>query len=538
MTPDDRGRRHARDVAHRMLLELASARDLPSLTWFLTRCAKRLARGASAIARFGWRWIAARQRRVQPPARGEIGSPAKTPDHLPAHARPTHHPVRLIAVGPCADAIFPGDFLRSDAAPEQRDIIVSDVPPMWRSSSHPTVVLSESPQLCVPAFDSRAHNPIGWRRDVDCGVACLGPRDRLPPGAAADRIAKSTDLRLIRDCHHVEDVGAFHASPSMRAAELARLAATGAPVRVLDDDPQLEALLGSGFYRLMKADIGCADATARELHSIRLRRTALQRHATDARLRQICRAARQAPPPLPSVSILLATRRPGFLARAVASVARQNYPRLELILALHGGGFAEDDIARAVAPLAAPVEVVRLAQERPFAEVLNAATDRASGDLVTKMDDDDLYDAHHVWDLVLAHDYSAAHLVGKGAEVAYLARRDQTVERRWDGTETYAAHVAGGTLCMSRSDLEAVGGWQGTPPYVDSTLLGSVAREGGRIYRTHGNGYLLIRHGRRHSWNAADEEFIASADAVVHSGFRPSVAGLDDERPFAMPSAP
>ena len=540
MSVDDTGRpgrRRVYAVAHRMLLELTTARDLASLAWAL----KRLFRRASKAVRSGWRWITGRRCSVQPPAGGETAcpatvagrdpGPAKTPAGLPARVRPAF-PVRPLAVGPRADALFTDNFHDRDAALHQRDIFVADAPPIWKWASHPMVVLSEHPRLAVPAFDSRIHNPIGWRRHADGGVGCLGPRDQLPPGAAAHRTLKSTDLDLIRDCHHVEDVGGFHAGPVERAAALARLAATGAPVHVLDDDPQLEALLGSGLYQLMKTDVAYADATARELHSVRLRRAALQRHATDARLRLLCRAAQVEPPQLPGVSILLATRRPDFLPHAVAGVARQSYPRLELILALHGGGFAEDDVARAVAPLAAPVEVLRLAGERPFAEVLNAATDMAAGDLVTKMDDDDLYDAHHVWDLVLAHEYSAAHLVGKNADVVYLARRDQTVECRGSGCETYAAHVAGGTLLLSRSDLKAVGGWQGVTPYVDRTLIDGVAREGGRIYRTHSNGYVLVRHGRRHSWNAADEDFIAGADAV-HSGFRPSVAGLDEVRPLA-----
>ena len=386
----------------------------------------------------------------------------------------------------------------------------------------------------MPAFDIRVHNPVGWRRDVEKRVASLGPLGRLPPGALARYALKSTDIHLIGHCHHLEDVRCYHDGPAERAGALVRLVATGVPVHVLDDDPQLEALLDRDLYRLLKKDIGLADALARETHSIRLRRLALRRHSTEVRMRQLCRAAGKEPPPLPSVSVLLPTRRPGFLLRAVANVAKQDYPRLELVLALHGDGFGEDEVARAVALADIPVEIVRAEAEYPFTDLLNAANAAASGDLVTKMDDDDVYDAHHVWDLALAHEYAAAHLVGKGMDFVYLAARDQTLALDGRIVESYSPHLAGGTLTMSRDDLRVIGGWQGAPPYEDRILIDNVARAGGRVYLTHGTGYLLVRHGQRHSWDVGDEYFVARAEQI-HDGFRPAVAGIDaaqvSERP-------
>ena len=445
---------------------------------------------------------------------------------------------RPIARGPRAEAIFAHCPETPDRGtrPGRRgvEIVVADTT-AGSDGSRPTVVLSDHPRLAVPAFDMSVHNPVGWRRNVDYRVASLGSLDLLPSHAEARYALKGRDLDHIRLCHHIEDVRAFHDGPEERAGTLVRLAATGAPVSVLDDDPQLEALLGGELYKLLRTDAGHTDATVRELHSIRLRRAALRDHAADARVRQLCRAVgEEAPEGRPNVSVLLATRRPGFLLRAVANVAKQDYPRLELVLALHGDGFGDRDIARAVAPLAIPVQIVRADAHRAFPDVLNAATAAASGDLVTKMDDDDLYDAHHVWDLVLAWEYSAAHLVGKGVEVVYLARLNQTVEPRRNGGERDTTHVAGGTMLVSRDDLGAIGGWQGVPPYVDRTLIDDIVRAGGRVYQTHGSGYVLVRHGERHSWNADDEHFLNNAKAV-HSGFRPSVAGMEAEDPVEWP---
>ena len=68
-----------------------------------------------------------------------------------------------------------------------------------------------------------------------------------------------------------------------------------------------------------------------------------------------------------------------------------------------------------------PAAVLR----RPLGAVLAAATAAAAGPLLAKMDDDDVYGAEHLWDLVLAHEYSGAALVGKFPATVYLARSDR-----------------------------------------------------------------------------------------------------------------
>ena len=449
---------------------------------------------------------------------------------LPPRTRP-ELPKEVAVIGPCARAalgVSKGVHQRLDRS--NIDVVVADRPAEAQRVVQPTVVLSAHPNLAVPAFDPRMHNPIGWRRRVEDRVAALGPIDQLPDGIDAQYVLDRKNLHLIRHCHHVEDVGSYHANLTERAGTLVRLAATGTPIHLADRDPRLEPMLGTELFHLLAAEIGDADATTRELHSIRMRRFALKDHTIDHRFRQICRVVLKDATPVPSVSIILATNRPDFLGWALENVARQNYPTLELVLALHGDHFDRVTVEQAISPLSCPVEVVRFGREHPFPVVLNAATAAANGELVTKMDDDDLYDEHHVWDLVLAHGYSGAHLVGKGAEIVYLQRRDQTIERYRNHAETYSRNVAGGTLLIARDHVDAIGGWQGVPPKVDWTLINDVIRAGGLVYRTHGTGYVLIRHGLRHSWNAHDDYFLDGATAI-HHGWRPDIADIEAPSP-------
>ena len=382
-----------------------------------------------------------------------------------------------------------------------------------------------SQQRMAPTFDLQVYNPIGWKREVHNEVGALGPLEWLPAGCEARRVIGRRDLCGLRRVHHLEDTQAFHVDVVKRAGELTRLAAAGVIVHLEDDDQDLPILLGADLHRLMTADVQGLDVDAREMLSIRMRRAALKQHSFWAVAR---RNAPPGAPKLPLVSILLATRRPRFLPWALAAVAAQTYPELELVLALHGGPFTE--VEHRVAELPYPTKVVQVPAGEPLGVVLNAATQASSGTLLAKMDDDDAYGANHVWDLVLAHEYSRAQLVGKSIEYIYLAASDRTLLWRNGDNERYRVFLpAGGASLIARRDLDRVGGWRKAPRGVDKTLMEDVLRTGGSVYRTHGAGFLLVRHGLRHTWtdrNGDDAFLLARADRVW-AGWNPAVADIE-----------
>lgn len=339
------------------------------------------------------------------------------------------------------------------------------------------------PSASVPALDPSTTNPIGWR-----------------PG---------------RD--HLEDWTDPGADPAARAGELAAAAATGAVVCVRRDDPDLASCLGSELYGLM-ADaerITNADGHRHEALSIAMRRAALRDHSLRARARQVLSAAGLGGPGLPLVSVLVPTRRPDRLRDAIASVEAQTYPHVELVLALHGGGFERAGASLPFDGLPFPATAVPVSQDRSLGEVLNEALAASSGAMVAKFDDDDLYGPDHLWDLVLAAEYSGAALVGKVSEYVYLAGADRTVRRFVGLGERYIdpakAGVAGPAVLVERQALDAFGGWRPLGVGEDRALAQDVAAHGGRVYRTHGSGFMLMRHGAGHTWEADDSYFLEQA---------------------------
>lgn len=226
----------------------------------------------------------------------------------------------------------------------------------------------------------------------------------------------------------------------------------------------------------------------------------------------------------PSVTVVLATNRPDHLEQALRQVSGLRYPNLEIVIGAHGDRVDPARVRELAQDVPHAVTVVGIDSTRTLGEVLQACSDRAEGALITKMDDDDVYGPEHIWDLVLAREYSGAQVVGKALDWIYLESQDATVFRPTYPAERYADFVAGGTILISRADLLAVGGWRPVPKSVDRALLDRVLSDGGLVYRTHGLGYVYVRHSSGHTASVSDAHFLTKISAryegmVKHEAF-------------------
>lgn len=428
----------------------------------------------------------------------------------------------LVARGPTASQLFEASSRVDDElGPAARVLLIDgehDRPPQADDVELRIIKMADlEPASQVPAFDSEQVNPVNWTIDCRKTSAALGPTRLLPKESDIRKTANPDKILACRRFHHVVDTGAFHESTRRRAASLATLAACGVVIHIIDEDPSLREMLGPDLYASMRDPaIPELSEQQRESHSIAMRREALRNHSLRARARQVLAVAELEAPPLPMVSVLLATCRPSLVDTAITSVAIQTYPHIELVLALHGEGFDHDEIDVLRQRLPFSSKTVPVPRSAPLGTVLNEAVAASSGDLITKFDDDDLYGPEHLWDLVLAHEFSGACLVGKAAEYVYLERSNRTIQRFRGGAERLSSELslAGGAMMISRSDLDSVLGWQDIPSGVDKALIEDVAASGRRLYRTHGKGYVLVRHGDSHTWGVDDAYFEEQAQEI------------------------
>ncbi|WP_210439248.1 hypothetical protein [Nocardioides xinjiangensis] len=379
----------------------------------------------------------------------------------------------------------------------------------------PTVVTDPGPE----PVDELVFNPVGFRKDWDHPVVDLA---RLVTGSGRGPVTEDV----------VAAARAFQAvrlPTDTRTADLLALASAGVPLvtsGVLDVAPPLAEALD--------ADVDLDDPLRREEHSLAVRRAAFDHHSTLAWRSALASRAGVRHVALPPVSALLATRRPEMLDFALRQVARQRGAEVELVLAAHGFEPDRDAVRRALGDR--PHQVLTFDASAFFGDVLTAASRAASSEVLLKVDDDDWYSPDAVHDLLMARRFSGADVVGMPSEFVYLHRGDLTVRRRHP-SEVFARFVAGGTLLLERGLLRSLGDFRRVRRFVDAQLLSGVEAAGGRIYRTHGLGYVLRRTGEGHTWVRDDEEF-RRPDIVASEweGFRPSRALEADplDRPVSV----
>ncbi|MCW2764537.1 MAG: glycosyl transferase, family 2 [Nocardioides sp.] len=367
------------------------------------------------------------------------------------------------------------------------------------------VVVTTTDDLAIGPLDEALLNPRGFARAWQRGVVDLEPDARIAP-------------RLVADLRDAQGVRVTWPADERTVAGLAM---AGVPLLAGGVLGASRGLLGDGLADALEANADLADPLRREEHSVRIRRAALARHSTSGWRARVAARAGVRRDSSPSVSVLLATRRPENLDFALRQVARQRGATLELVLAAHG---FEPDAARVRDALGGtPYTLLSLPETTLFGDVLRAASDAAGGDVVLKMDDDDWYGPDVVADLLLARGYSGAELVGMPAEFVYLEPIRTTVRRR-GASETHASVVAGGTMMIDRSLLRGIGGFRSVRRFVDAQLLASVRAAGGSIYRTQGLGYLLRRTSAGHTWETGLGYFLTRKSlAYQWRGFRPSL---------------
>jgi GT2 family glycosyltransferase len=507
---------------------------------------------AAAAGRWAWTaarrradaWMAARRQTEEPletrppePRVAVAGTPVSLPGAFRVVGGLVEDPVPdLVVVGPDA-ALAPQELSRVASAGGV--VVFSGIPdPEGRGRIAPR--RDTLPAVDPVEFGLRLAG-IAWR-PVARVVATESPTDVRSALEAAARLGLAVELagatapgtsafnlpahpagwaESLRSARVVFDHAGLHDSIRSRAVNLARMAAAAAPLVVDGLDSVLASLVGDRLVEaLAKVDPeGWDHPTTRERWMVDLRRAALIEHGSAARFRHLM-AAGGGSASAPSVSVLLATNRPEQIEHAIGQLERQSYSELEVVIGLHGPAAARSP------DLPGDIKVIEADASLTLGEVLQMAVEASSGELLSKVDDDDWYGPDHIWDLVLARELSGAALVGKGSEFVHLASSEATIRRFIGGADTWTTTIGGGALLIGRQQLDRIGGWQPVPRSVDRALIEDVHRAGGRVYRTHGFGYVLERRGSGHTWDADDTYFLEQAE-MSWPGLALDIAGVE-----------
>jgi hypothetical protein len=229
--------------------------------------------------------------------------------------------------------------------------------------------------------------------------------------------------------------------------------------------------------------------------------------------------------PMPSISLLFASKRPPLVEPALRRIAAQSSLVPEVILALHGGEEHDVDDARtAMSRLGLPGHCFSVDETVPLGAVLNVAAERSSGTHLAKWDDDDLYGSHHLEDLVVAMRRSGADLVGKGAEFVYFEATGETILRKTKNAEARSRFIAGAAMMIRRDVFFDAGGFPPLTHSVDYHLKERLRALGHDYFRTHGFGFVMTRTGSGHTREVTDRVFRSQAERTWQG--IPTIAGV------------
>lgn len=502
------------------------------------------------IGRDARTWLGSRVQTVaiapewEPAAEAEHWIDVLVVDGDPSHS--TDFDLRRVLASAQAEGIRTAAFVEGKAGQHPRDLIDITIGPSGGSGPATDLTIpplvdlnTTSPVRSVPPVDEpslmalRSRPRFSARRSFRSFEHLLGLETPRGSGASwtltLGDLGKTPDigpiLDSLRSVSGVVDDESLHPAAQARAQYLAQLATAGIPFRVLDQSPEaLDPRIGAELRTSASGPVeDLFDVDERERISVRQRRIALERFTDWGRWEEIADLLDLPFRSRPTVSIILATNRPDQLEHALRQIALQTYRPIEPVLVLHGDGFGED-ATRLIVEKCPRALTIRVNESLSLGDALNAGVELATGDLITKMDDDDWYGQDHLWDLVHAMEYSGAALIGKAAEWVYLAEIDLTMRRFNSGAESGSATLAGGTMMMRRSDLLSVGGFRRARRHVDLGLIQDVKRLGGTTYRTHGFGYLLNRTAGGHTWDIGVDYFLEQSTTQVR--------GLSNEAPI------
>lgn len=420
---------------------------------------------------------------------------------LPFAAQPTiHNPVRSHGRGPERDVAFAGMYF-AHKYPERR---------------------AQMDLLLGGAIDASPRMATG----LEIFSRFRGRDEKYQfPQPLAGRVVGSLDyermLTAYREYKVFLNVNSIVDSPSMCARRVFEITACGTPVvttpsRAIGEFFPADEVFVVGDRReaadTIRALVRSEELRNRSTHLGQ--RRIWREHTYGHRVQDVLHRVGLAESPAvrrPSVTVLVSTNRPHRLEHALRTVGGQRGLPVQLALLTHGFEVDEKTV-RGDAAAAGIEDLVLLSagSDVSLGGCLNRLVSAADGDVVAKMDDDDLYGPHYLSDQLYAMAYSGAEVVGKQAHYMYVEEMDATLLRFEDREHRFTDRVMGPTIVVERS-LAVDRPFHDVGRGEDTAFLRDAVDAGARVYSADRFGFVQVRSGAgAHTWSVTDAELLAS----------------------------
>jgi hypothetical protein len=259
----------------------------------------------------------------------------------------------------------------------------------------------------------------------------------------------------------------------------------------------------------------------RDREAVKLHRSVLDGHTYANRVDTILdRSGLARPRATGAVSAVVPTNRIHEIGNILENVGRQAYPRVELVLVLHGVEVPHAEIrSRAIDSGVIDLTIIEADGSWTLGECLNHGVAAAAGSYVAKMDDDNFYGRHYLTDLVRAFDYTDAGIVGKLAHYVWLRSTDAVVLRFPTAEHTFQRLVQGGSILFKQEVVRELR-FSDLPRGVDTDILDRALAAGVKTYSADRFNFASVRGGDRdtHTWKVDDNFFMTASGRLVFYG--------------------
>lgn len=356
----------------------------------------------------------------------------------------------------------------------------------------------------------------------------LGDDERYQfPGTLADRVVGSLPYRNLLTAYKnykvFLNVNSVVDSPSMCARRIFEITAAGTPVITTPSAATKEFFSPSELPQpesrdeaelVLRAFVRSSELRDRTVH-LAQRRIWGEHTYTHRAMSIMDSIGLDYRNPIPqSVSVVVSTNRPEHLGSVLETHAAQQLENRELIVVQHGFESPPELIRRASELGIDNLMLLEAPSSDSLGACLNRGIEAASGEVIAKMDDDDVYGEHYLSDQLAALRYSDAELVGKQAHYLYLRNRDIVMCRFPEREHRFTDLVMGPTL-MGRKDLLQRFPFADRTLGEDTELQRRLVAAGARIYSADRFNFVQVRESHGHTWNVNDDLLLANSN--VHS---------------------
>lgn len=217
------------------------------------------------------------------------------------------------------------------------------------------------------------------------------------------------------------------------------------------------------------------------------------------------------------ISVVTVTNRPKYITNLLQNYKRQNHKNKELILVMNTLKVNLDDIkAKCNKYKIKNYKVFAIEDEKTLGHCLNEAIKQSQGDFITKMDDDDLYGAEYLSDIITAFDYSSADVVGKFSFFSYLESTDSLYLRFSGEDNKYSDFVSGGTITFRKEVFDKVK-FPDKNRGEDSQFLKDCKTNKFKIYSCDKYNHIQVRRKNlaSHTWHIDENEYLKNCQKVA-----------------------